>query len=83
MHPSLLPRYRGPAPIHHTLLNGDTKTGVSLIKLSLDKFDHGDVLAQVSRDVHPEENFLELSAGLGQLGAEVSSMVSEGSATVT
>ncbi|GJP98103.1 methionyl-tRNA formyltransferase [Aspergillus niger] len=46
VHPSLLPDFRGPAPLHHTLLAGRTKTGVTLQTLHLKHFDHGTILAQ-------------------------------------
>ena len=45
VHPSLLPKYRGPSPIESAILNGDTKTGVSLMKLSKE-MDAGDVYSQ-------------------------------------
>ncbi|GLE00288.1 hypothetical protein PINS_up009015 [Pythium insidiosum] len=46
MHPSLLPKYRGPAPIHHALLHGDRETGVSVIEIDPRAFDVGRVLLQ-------------------------------------
>ncbi|KKK14528.1 methionyl-tRNA formyltransferase family protein [Aspergillus rambellii] len=46
VHPSLLPDFRGPAPLHHTLLAGRTTTGVTLQTLHLQHFDHGTILAQ-------------------------------------
>lgn len=46
VHPSLLPRYRGAAPIQWTIANGDRESGVTVQELSIDKFDHGRVLAQ-------------------------------------
>ncbi|KAL4956973.1 formyl transferase [Aspergillus filifer] len=46
VHPSLLPDFRGPAPLHHTLLAGRTKTGVTLQTLHSQHFDHGAILAQ-------------------------------------
>ncbi|KAL2828708.1 formyl transferase [Aspergillus cavernicola] len=46
VHPSLLPDFRGPAPLHHTLLAGRTTTGVTLQTLHLQHFDHGVILAQ-------------------------------------
>ncbi|PYI04928.1 methionyl-tRNA formyltransferase family protein [Aspergillus sclerotiicarbonarius CBS 121057] len=46
VHPSLLPDFRGPAPLHHTLLAGRTQTGVTLQTLHLKHFDHGTILAQ-------------------------------------
>lgn len=46
VHPSLLPDFRGSAPLHHTLLSGCTRTGVSLQTLHDKHFDHGTILAQ-------------------------------------
>lgn len=46
VHPSLLPRYKGSAPIQHTLLNGDDVTGVTIQTLHPSKFDHGAIVAQ-------------------------------------
>ncbi|APA12559.1 hypothetical protein SS1G_03801 [Sclerotinia sclerotiorum 1980 UF-70] len=46
VHPSLLPQYRGSAPIHHAIINGDTITGVTLQTLDPHKFDHGTILSQ-------------------------------------
>ena len=46
VHPSLLPKYRGAAPIQHTILGGDDKTGVTVQELDDKKFDAGRILAQ-------------------------------------
>jgi methionyl-tRNA formyltransferase len=46
VHPSLLPKYRGAAPIHHTILNGDKETGISIINLDPSRFDAGTILKQ-------------------------------------
>ncbi|KAJ5347764.1 hypothetical protein MYU51_009779 [Penicillium brevicompactum] len=46
VHPSLLPDFRGPAPLHHTLLAGETKTGVTVQTLHHENFDHGVILSQ-------------------------------------
>ena len=46
VHPSLLPKYRGAAPIQWTIINGEQETGVTIQTLSKDKFDHGDILSQ-------------------------------------
>ncbi|KAJ9264565.1 hypothetical protein DTO212C5_7068 [Paecilomyces variotii] len=46
VHPSLLPDFRGPAPLHHTLLAGRTRTGVTLQTLHHEHFDHGIILSQ-------------------------------------
>ena len=45
IHPSLLPKYKGPSPVQYALLNGETVTGITLIKLD-DQIDHGQILAQ-------------------------------------
>ncbi|KAI1363737.1 formyl transferase [Xylaria arbuscula] len=50
IHPSLLPDLRGPAPLHHSLLNNDLITGVSLQSLHHYKFDHGFIIAQTPHD---------------------------------
>jgi methionyl-tRNA formyltransferase len=48
IHPSLLPKYRGAAPIQWAIMNGEAKTGVTIQTLSRGKFDHGDILSQES-----------------------------------
>ncbi len=45
IHPSLLPKYRGPSPIQNTILSGDKKTGTTIILID-EKMDHGPILAQ-------------------------------------
>lgn len=45
IHFSLLPKYRGGAPLEHTIINGDKETGISVLKLS-DQFDEGDIIFQ-------------------------------------
>lgn len=54
VHASLLPKYRGAAPIHWALLNGETETGISIITLA-DRMDAGDILAVAKTDITPEE----------------------------
>lgn len=71
IHPSLLPKYRGGAPIQHALLNGEKETGVSIIKTSKNKFDAGDIVLQ---DVVPIEfyyRFKELSGILSIKAASI------------
>ncbi|KAL3231696.1 Methionyl-tRNA formyltransferase, mitochondrial [Nakaseomyces bracarensis] len=48
VHPSLLPRYKGSAPLQHTLLNNDNYTGVTIQTLHPTKFDHGSIVAQTA-----------------------------------
>jgi methionyl-tRNA formyltransferase len=60
LHPSLLPKYRGPAPINWALINGETKTGVMLFKLE-PGMDEGPILARANISIEPEDDFLSLS----------------------
>ena len=46
IHPSLLPKYRGGAPIFHAIANGDRTSGVSFIDIAKGKFDFGNILKQ-------------------------------------
>ncbi|CAI5727778.1 unnamed protein product [Hyaloperonospora brassicae] len=70
MHPSLLPKYRGPAPIQHALLNGDTTTGVSVIEIDPTAFDVGRILLQTPHDIKPGIQCQELTRELAVLGAD-------------
>jgi len=71
LHPSLLPRYRGPAPIHRALLHGDSKTGVSVQTLDTEQFDHGRILAQREVAIEENEDMASLHDRLAQRGAEL------------
>ena len=55
MHPSLLPRYRGAAPISHALLAGEAATGVSIIDVHRHAFDAGRILRQEATPIGPAE----------------------------
>lgn len=70
LHPSLLPRYRGAAPIPRQLLDGCTESGVTVIAVE-SGIDSGDILNQRPVTVDPDETAGELSARLAQLGAEL------------
>ena len=72
IHPSLLPRYRGPSPIQSAILNGDPVTGVSIMRLTLE-MDAGDVLLQEETPVADDDTTESLSARLAQLGRDRSS----------
>lgn len=67
LHSSLLPRYRGAAPIHWSLISGDAETGVSVIGLA-QKMDAGGVYAQVRLRIDPAETTGELHDRLAALG---------------
>lgn len=68
IHPSLLPKYRGPSPIQTAILNGDTKTGVTIMKVTLE-MDAGPIMLQAEAPIHPEDTSLSLTNRLAQLGA--------------
>lgn len=70
IHVSLLPRWRGAAPIEHALLNGDKKTGVTIFKL-VQKMDAGPILAKDFISVDQHMNKEELTGKLNKLGTEL------------
>ena len=67
LHGSLLPKYRGAAPVQWTLLNGDAETGVSVIHMT-PRLDGGPVLATRKTSVGPDETMPQLEARLANLG---------------
>jgi len=70
VHPSLLPRFRGAAPINWTLIRGETVTGVTIMLLD-EGMDTGDILLQEETPIRPEENAGELHDRLAGAGAEL------------
>ncbi len=70
LHGSLLPRYRGAAPINHAVMNGDTETGVTTFFLQ-HAIDTGDVILQRSMTIGPNELASEVHDRMMVLGAEV------------
>jgi len=70
VHPSLLPRWRGAAPIERALMAGDAETGVSIIKL-VPELDAGPIAAQRSFPLGEEDDFGSVSARAGELAAEL------------
>ncbi len=67
-HPSLLPRYRGAAPVPHAILNGDTETGVTVFRLN-EEWDAGDILSRTTIPIDPDETAASLLAKVGPVGA--------------
>lgn len=67
VHSSLLPRYRGAAPINWAILNGDGETGVTIMHMAA-ALDAGDIIAQASAPIGPDETAPELTARLAELG---------------
>lgn len=70
VHPSLVPRYRGSAPLQWTLINGDAQAGVSILKV-VPEVDAGEVLAAEQVEVDPDEDAVQLGARLGALGGRL------------
>ena len=70
VHTSLLPRYRGAAPIQWAVLNGDTETGVTIMRMDAG-LDTGDILTQARTPIHPEDTSETLHTRLAALGAEL------------
>ncbi|XP_055677031.1 methionyl-tRNA formyltransferase, mitochondrial [Lutzomyia longipalpis] len=68
VHGSLLPRWRGAAPIMHALMAGDTETGVSIMRIKPDKFDIGEILAQTRIHIDPDTLMPQLHDDLANLG---------------
>ncbi|XP_031142788.1 methionyl-tRNA formyltransferase, mitochondrial isoform X3 [Sander lucioperca] len=71
VHPSLLPRWRGPAPIFHTIMHGDTATGVTIIQIRPHRFDVGPILHQELHQVPENCTAEELGAALATKGAHL------------
>ena len=69
VHSSLLPKYRGAAPIHAAIINGDDKTGVSIMYIS-EGLDEGDVILTKETPIYLEDNLGTLHDRLKVLGAE-------------
>lgn len=70
LHASLLPKYRGAAPIQWSIVRGETETGISLMQMD-EGLDTGPVLSRHSLAIGPEETAGELAGRLAKLAAEV------------
>ncbi|MGB8656581.1 MAG: methionyl-tRNA formyltransferase [Candidatus Zixiibacteriota bacterium] len=70
LHASLLPKYRGAAPINWAIINGETKTGLTTFYIRK-KVDTGDVIRQKEIEIRPEENFGELHDRMANMGADL------------
>ena len=69
VHSSLLPKYRGAAPINWAILDGEEETGVSIMYMAKE-LDAGDVILQKTTPIDPREDALTLTTRLAELGAE-------------
>lgn len=70
VHSSLLPRYRGAAPINWAVVNGDAETGVTIMHM-VPELDAGDIIAQASTPIDPEETVESVHDRLAQLGGSL------------
>ena len=86
VHASLLPKYRGAAPINWAIINGETETGISIITLA-QKMDAGCILGQSKTDIAPDETAGSLHDRLAQIAAplllETIDQIADGSAIYT
>ncbi|MGW8258460.1 MAG: methionyl-tRNA formyltransferase, partial [Thermoguttaceae bacterium] len=70
LHASLLPKYRGAAPINWAIYHGEAKTGVTIIHMT-PEVDAGPCIAQAETDIKPDETAVELEARLAELGSDL------------
>jgi methionyl-tRNA formyltransferase len=70
VHPSLLPRWRGAAPIERAIMAGDLETGASIIRVTAG-LDRGPICAQVGLPIAPEDTYGSLAPQLAELGGEL------------
>jgi methionyl-tRNA formyltransferase len=70
VHASLLPRYRGAAPVHRAIITGETETGVTIMRV-VKALDAGPMLSTVRRPIGPEETSDEVERDLSRLGADL------------
>ena len=70
MHASLLPKYRGAAPIQWAILDGQAETGVTIMEMA-EKLDTGGILAQRATAIGPGDTAVTLSERLARMGAQL------------
>ncbi|MEO0136659.1 MAG: methionyl-tRNA formyltransferase [candidate division WOR-3 bacterium] len=70
IHPSLLPKYRGAAPIQRAIMAGEQKTGITIFFMD-EKIDHGKIILQQEVPIGEKETYGSLSQRLAQLGGEL------------
>jgi methionyl-tRNA formyltransferase len=82
LHASLLPKYRGAAPINWAIVNGETKTGVTSMRIDAG-MDTGEILLQKEMEIGPAEAAPELAARMSELGARLMAQTLRGLAAGT
>jgi methionyl-tRNA formyltransferase len=70
VHASLLPRYRGAAPVHRAIVNGEPETGVTIMRVVLE-LDAGPIIAAARRPIGPDETSEDVEHDLARLGASL------------
>jgi methionyl-tRNA formyltransferase len=70
VHASLLPKYRGAAPVHRAVINGDSQTGVTIMRV-VKELDAGSMFAKVTRPIGPDETSDVVESALADMGAEL------------
>jgi methionyl-tRNA formyltransferase len=70
VHASLLPKYRGAGPIQWSIVNGETRTGVTTMRIDAG-LDTGDMLLKAETEIGPDENAVELGRRLAVIGADL------------
>ncbi len=70
IHPSLLPKYRGAAPIQRTIMAGEERTGITIFFMD-EKIDHGEIIFQKELAIEPHDNYGSLQTRLSNLGVDV------------
>lgn len=70
IHPSLLPKYRGPSPLQQQILDGVTETGVTIIQMDA-QMDHGPIVAVAHDTIRPDDTTVTLGNRLFEMGADL------------
>jgi len=70
IHGSLLPKYRGAAPITHAILNDDEETGITIMRIKPFRFDVGDIVLQEAVPIDPQATVVQLTEQLAVIGAD-------------
>ena len=70
VHASLLPKYRGGAPIHYAIINGDKEAGVTIMEM-VKKMDAGDMIAKASTPITDEDNVGTMFEKLAVIGRDL------------
>jgi methionyl-tRNA formyltransferase len=70
VHGSLLPRWRGAAPVHRAVIAGDTRTGITIMRI-VQELDAGAMFATVTRAIGPDETSVEVERDLAEQGADL------------